>query len=130
MHRAVLHLVVLAGTAGHHDDVRARHVGQPRPGGKHQAAFLVPDGTGAFGDERHLGAGQPAEHLVGADRVEDGEPVEEQDGDLHDSPRQLLMALLLMALLLMAGGRNRRRYSPGLTPRARMKARRIASGVP
>src|SRR5437763_792425 len=41
---------------------------------------------GTCGDEDYLGARQPAEHLVGADRVEDGEPVVEQDGDLHNSP--------------------------------------------
>ena len=65
MHRAVLHLIVLARTAGHHDDVRTEHVGQPGLCGNYQAAFLVPDGPGAFGDEGHLGARKPAEHLVG-----------------------------------------------------------------
>src|SRR5271163_3174274 len=35
-----------------------------------------------------------------------------------------------LAQSVAAAGRKRRRYSPGLTPRARMKARRIASGVP
>ena len=83
MHRAVLHLIVLARTSGHHDDVRTGHVGQPGRCGNHQAAYLVPDRPGAFGDEGHLGVREPAEHLVGADRVEAGEPVEQQDGDLH-----------------------------------------------
>ena len=45
--------VVLTGTAGHHDDVRARHVGQPGPGGEHQAAFLVPDGPGTASPHAH-----------------------------------------------------------------------------
>src|SRR2546430_5716743 len=31
----------------------------------------------------HSCTGEPAEHLVRADSVEAGEPVEEQDGDLH-----------------------------------------------
>jgi hypothetical protein len=86
---AVRHLVVLAGAAGHHDDVRMRHVGQGGLGGHDQATFLVADqahGPGALGGEDHVGAGQRAEHLVGADRVEGGEPVVENDGDLHDSP--------------------------------------------
>src|SRR6266700_107137 len=74
---------VVAGSAAHEDDVRTRHVGQPGPGGYYQAALLVPDGPGAFGDEGHLSARKPAEHLVRADRVEAGKPVEEQDGDLH-----------------------------------------------
>jgi hypothetical protein len=30
--------------------------------------------------------GQPAEHLVRADRVQCGEPVKEQDGDPHGAP--------------------------------------------
>jgi hypothetical protein len=86
LHLAVLHLAVLAGTAGHHDDVRVRHVGQPRLGRQDQAAHLVTDRPGTLGDERDPGARQPAEHLVRADRVEHGEAVKEQDGDLHDSP--------------------------------------------
>ena len=43
-------------------------------------------GPGTFGDEGDLRARQAAEHLIGADRVEHGEAVEEQDGNLHDSP--------------------------------------------
>ena len=84
--RAVVHLVVLAGTARHEEDVRVRDVRERGLGGQAQPPDVVGDGTGALGGEDHLGAGQAGEHLVGADRVQCGEPVEEHDGDLHDSP--------------------------------------------
>ena len=35
-------------------------------------------------DELDLPAGDRAQHLVGADRVEGGDAVEDQDCDLHD----------------------------------------------
>ena len=85
MYRTVVHLVVLARTAGYHDDFRVRYVGQGRRRGQDHAAFLVRDGPGTFGDEDRLRAGQRAEHLVGTDRVEHGEPVEQQDGNPHDT---------------------------------------------
>jgi hypothetical protein len=86
VHRPVGHLAVLAGAAGDDHDVRAGDVGQRGARGQVQAGSVVDDEAGTFGDEAHLGAGQAAQHLVGADRVEHGEPVIEQDGDLHDSP--------------------------------------------
>jgi len=84
--RAVFHLVGLPGTTGHHEDVRPRHVGQRGRGGQGQDASVVGDGARLLGDEDHVRAGQPAEHLVGTDRVQRGEPLKEQDGDLHVSP--------------------------------------------
>ena len=56
MHRPVLHLIVLAGTTGHHDNVRMRYVGEPRSGGQDEASFLVADMTGPFGHEDHFRA--------------------------------------------------------------------------
>ena len=38
-------------------------------------------------DELDLPAGHRAQHLVGADRVEGGELLEDQDGDLHGGER-------------------------------------------
>ena len=35
------------------------------------------------GDERKLCPGQSAQHLIGPDRVEGGEPVVDEDGDVH-----------------------------------------------
>src|ERR1035441_2125791 len=48
VHRPVVHLVVLAGAAGHHDDIRMRHVEERAHGGHDQAALLVPDEPGRF----------------------------------------------------------------------------------
>ena len=89
MYRPVVHLVILAGPAGHHHDVRARDVGERGVGGQVQAGPVIADTAGVFGGEHDLRAGQAAEHLVRADRVQRGEPVKEQDGDLHDSSRVL-----------------------------------------
>src|SRR5580693_5184376 len=117
---AVVHLVVLAGAAGDDQDIRAGDVGERGLGRQVQAPLVVADPARLLGGEDHLRAGQAAEHLVRADRVQGGEPVVEHDHDLHDSPFQG-----------GAGrGRKRRRYSAGLTPSARTKARRMASGVP
>src|SRR5690606_38143195 len=80
------HAGALAGPARCDDDVGAGHLVQGAVGGQGEPAGLVAHGPGPLGDEHRLGAGDPAEDLVGADGVEGREAVEEDDGDLHAGP--------------------------------------------
>ena len=73
------------------------------------------------GDEGEVGIGQPGKHLVGADGVESGEAVEQQDGDVHGG---------LASSRVGQAARKRRRYSVGLVRTWRRKVRRMVSAVP
>jgi hypothetical protein len=81
--RAVAHERDLAGAAGDHEHVRALHVAEFGVHDETQRAAVVAHRSGALADQHRLGAGQAAQDLVRAYRVEGGEAVEEQDGDLH-----------------------------------------------
>src|SRR5690606_25978878 len=81
------HAGALAGPARCDDDVGAGHLVQGAVGGQGEPAGLVAHGPGPLGDEHRLGAGDPAEELVGAGGGEGREAVEEDDGDLHAGPR-------------------------------------------
>ena len=83
----VLTCVGFAGTARHHHhrgcgDCLEREVGHEREGSVVGALR-----TGLGGHELHVAAGEAAQHLVRADRVEGGEPREQQDRDLHAGDR-------------------------------------------
>ena len=115
----------LAGAARDDDDVRGR---APRRGSARRRGrgcpWSVRDRAGPLGDEDGLGVREPGEDLVGADGVEGGEAVVEDDGDLHGR------FLFSVVAGLRGWGRKRRRYSAGAVPRVLTKARRMASGVP
>ncbi|MGW0809134.1 hypothetical protein [Nonomuraea sp. NPDC002799] len=57
--------------------------GERRVGGDGQPPGHVANGPGLCRDEHDLGARQELEHLVRADGVEGGEPVEQRYGDAH-----------------------------------------------
>ena len=81
--RLVVEQVARAVAARHDHDVRVRVLAQRRVGGHGQRALLGAHRAGLGGHEGQLGAGDAAEDVVGADGVQRGEAVVEQDGDLH-----------------------------------------------
>ena len=56
------------------------------PGAEGENAGIVGNIPLSVGHEHGRGARQSDEHLEGAHRVEGGEPVVENDGDLHGCP--------------------------------------------
>ncbi len=136
MQRAVVHVRDLPGPAGHNEDVGLGDVGERGVGDQAEGADFVVVDTGPLGDEHRLGTRQPAEGLVRADGVQGGEAVEEEDGDLHGLAPWGWVGVggpVVVRVGQTAGtgaGWKRRRYSAGAAPRTRMKARRMASGVP
>ena len=113
-----------ADAAGHDEDVGARDLVDRVVGDERRACPVsVRTGPRSARDELHLRVGQALQHLVGADRVERGEPVEDEQGDVH---RVLLVAVARPA----RDGRKRSRYSIGLAPTRRANARRRVSAVP
>src|SRR5205807_6906112 len=60
-----------------------RHLVERVVGGQRQHPVLRALRAGLGGDELHVRAGQPAEHLVRSYRVESGDDVEDRDRDLH-----------------------------------------------
>src|SRR5580698_10238008 len=134
MRGAVVKLRLLAGAAGYQDDVGVRQLADRGVGGDREHAGVGGHRAGPLGREDHLRVIKSAQHLVGPDRVERREPVVEQDRYLHGAsyrsaaaPRSGRRGSWWPNL---PGGWKRCRYPAGETPSARMKARRIASGVP
>ena len=83
MHRAVFHQLRLGGPAGHQHHVGVRDLRQRGIASSARRPGVGPLRPRLLRDERQLGAGQPAEDLVGPHGVERGESVVDEDGDLH-----------------------------------------------
>lgn len=69
--------------AGHDDHLGMRELGQGPIGGQAEHPVACALGAGLLGDELNLGAGQPREDLIGADRVECRDAFEDRDRDVH-----------------------------------------------
>ncbi len=80
-------MVALPWSTGHHHHIRTVHLGQRGVGGQGQASDFRAYRSGAIAHEDDVRSGEMGEYLVRADRVEGGEPVEEQDGNLHENLR-------------------------------------------
>ena len=76
-HHRVLHQVLLARPARHHHQIELRTL---REGdGRHDLhAAIGGDRVERMRNQKHLGVGQPRQHLVGPGHVELGEPREDQ----------------------------------------------------
>jgi PPOX class probable F420-dependent enzyme len=79
----VLHQRPVAFAAGDEDDVGLRHLVEGEVGAEPKRAAVGPHLPLGGGDEPDLPPRHRAKHLVGPDRVEGGELVEDEDGDLH-----------------------------------------------
>ncbi len=153
----VLHVRQLPRPARHDHDVRRRHVGEgavrdERRGSRCRYAPVRSARPRTRSPSRGAARG-----LVGADGVEGGEAVVEDDGDLHGVPfcrvggcgdgrgsagrcRRGVHSVVSLPPGRLGGpggggqvagaGWKRRRYSAEEAPRVRRKARRMASGVP
>ena len=73
----------VAGAAGDEDDVGLGHLLERVVGAEAEGAGSVAHRPLFGPDEADLPAGHGAQHLVGADRVEGGELVEDEDRDFH-----------------------------------------------
>src|SRR5918992_5474645 len=82
----VVALVARPASSWDYDDVGLRNLAQAAIGAQRQRAGIGALASGLSGHEQHLGSWQAAEHLVGPDRVERGQPLEQRDGDLHQRP--------------------------------------------
>ncbi len=108
-----------AHAARHDEDVGARHLVQRRLGRGSSMPLSVRTGPASGATKCTPRAGQARQHLVGPDRVEGGEVVEDDDGDVHgDAPWSGLAAEAAAV----------RRTAP--TRSRRWNARRIVSTVP
>ena len=83
VHRAVLHQRRLAGPAGHQHNVGVGELRQRGVGEQRKAAGVGALRSRILCNERELDVGQAAEHLVRPHRVQSGEAVVDEDGDLH-----------------------------------------------
>jgi len=83
MHAAAGHLLPLPRPARDDHDVGVRNVAERGVGMQRQHPGVGAHQAGLPGREDHGGTGQPGQHLIGPDGVESGEPVVQQDDDLH-----------------------------------------------
>ena len=72
-----------AEAAGHDQEVGGGDLVDRRAGDQGEPAVVGRDRAARGRGERDLGAGQPGQDLVGADRVERGQAVEQEEDDLH-----------------------------------------------
>ena len=121
---------VVAGAARHEHDVGLADLVDAAGRGDLEEARVARDDAGARRDERHLGAGEPRQHLVRSDGVERGEAFVEQDRDLHG--RRFLGHPVRESRVVQwrVAARKRWRYAAGGTRTMRRNARRIDSAVP